>query len=55
MNRETLITELQEDIGRGGVVVITGTGVSVAACGNQKVEGYTATASKLLPDALTSS
>jgi HEAT repeat protein len=40
MGRETLIAKLKEDIAQGRVVVIAGTGVSVAACGNQKVEGY---------------
>jgi hypothetical protein len=39
MNRETLIAKLKEDITQARVVVIAGTGVSVAACGNQKVEG----------------
>src|SRR5688500_7690094 len=40
MNRATLIGKLKGDIAQGRVVVIAGTGVSVAACGNQKVEGY---------------
>uniref|UniRef100_UPI0006D1D832 SIR2 family protein n=1 Tax=Desulfosarcina cetonica TaxID=90730 RepID=UPI0006D1D832 len=40
MNRETLIEKLKSDIAAGRVVTITGTGVSVAACGNQEFEGY---------------
>ncbi len=40
MNRTTLIDKLKKDIAQGHVVTIAGTGVSVAACGNQKVEGH---------------
>ena len=40
MNRETLISKLESDLARGHVVTIVGTGVSVAACGNQEVEGH---------------
>jgi hypothetical protein len=39
MNRDTLIERLKSDIASGRVVTIAGTGVSVAACGNQEVEG----------------
>jgi hypothetical protein len=39
MNRETLISKLKDDLAHGRVVTITGTGVSVTACGNQKVDG----------------
>ena len=40
MNRDTLINKLKEDITAGRVVIISGTGLSVAACGNQEVDGY---------------
>jgi hypothetical protein len=40
MNRETLIGKLKDDIAQGRVVIVAGTGVSIAACGNQKVENY---------------
>lgn len=40
MNRDTLIQKLKEDIAQGRIVIIAGTGVSIAACGNQKVEEY---------------
>src|SRR4051794_15298213 len=40
MDRETLIGRLKEDLARGQVVTITGTGVSVAACHNQIIEGF---------------
>lgn len=40
MNRETLIEKLKDDLAHGRVVTIAGTGVSVAACGNQEVEGF---------------
>ena len=40
MNRDTLIQKLKEEIAQSRVVIIAGTGVSIAACGNQKVEGY---------------
>ena len=39
MGQETLISKLKNDLVGGRVVTITGTGVSVAACGNQEVEG----------------
>ena len=39
MGQETLISKLKNDLAGGRVVTITGTGVSVAACGNQEVEG----------------
>src|SRR5262249_25697825 len=40
MNRETLIEKLKADFARGNVVTIAGSGVSVAACGNQEVEHF---------------
>ena len=40
MGQETLISKLKNDLAGLRVVTITGTGVSVAACGNQEVEGY---------------
>ena len=40
MNRDTLLRKLEADIGRSGVVTIAGTGVSVAACRNQTIEGF---------------
>src|SRR3989304_4180977 len=40
MSRETLIDKLKTDIAQGRVVTIAGTGVSVAACENQKVDGH---------------
>ena len=40
MNRDTLIQKLKEDIVQGRVVIIAGTGVSITACGNQKIEGH---------------
>ena len=39
-NRETLIRKLKEDIANGHVVIIAGTGVSIAACGNEKIDGH---------------
>ena len=39
MNPDTYIEKLKEDLAQGRVVTIVGTGVSVAACGNQEVEG----------------
>ncbi len=36
----TRVAKLREAIPRGQVVFITGTGVSVAACGNQEVDGH---------------
>ncbi len=33
-------TKLREAIGSGQAVFITGTGVSVAACGDQEVDGH---------------
>jgi hypothetical protein len=38
MNRQTLIQKLKEDIAQGRGVIIAGTGVSIAACGNQLIE-----------------
>jgi hypothetical protein len=40
MDRATLIGKLKEDLAAGRVVTIAGTGLSVAACRNQKVEGF---------------
>jgi hypothetical protein len=40
MNRQTLIQKLKEDITQGHVVIIAGTGVSVAACENQLIENH---------------
>ena len=40
MNQQTLIEKLQEDIAQGRVVIVAGTGVSIAASGNQLVENY---------------
>jgi hypothetical protein len=40
LNRETLIQKLKTDIAQGRVVIIAGTGVSIAGCGNQKIEGH---------------
>ena len=40
MGQETLISKLKNDLAGGRVVTITGTGVSIAACGNKDVEGY---------------
>ena len=40
MNRETLIQKLKTDIAQGRVVIIAGTGVSIAGCGGQKIEGH---------------
>ena len=40
MNRKTLIYKLKQDIARGNVVKIIGSGVSIAASGNQEVEGF---------------
>lgn len=40
MDRNTNITKLKEKIAAGHLVTIAGTGVSVAACGNQEVEGF---------------
>jgi parallel beta-helix repeat protein len=34
------IEKLKEDIARGRVLIIAGTGVSIAACGDQKIEGH---------------
>ena len=35
-----MIEKLKEDLANGRVVTIVGTGVSIAACGNQEVEGF---------------
>ncbi len=40
MDRNTQIGKLKEEIAAGRVVTIAGTGVSVAACDNQEVEGF---------------
>jgi hypothetical protein len=40
MNRQALIQKLKEDITQGRVVIIAGTGVSIAACGNQLIENH---------------
>ena len=40
MSRETLISKLKDDLAHGRVVTIPGTGVSVAACGNQEMDGF---------------
>jgi hypothetical protein len=40
MSRETLISKLKDDLAHGCVVTITSTDVSVAACGNQGVNGF---------------
>jgi hypothetical protein len=40
MSRETNIEKLKTDIACGRVVVIAGTGISIMACGNQKIDGY---------------
>jgi hypothetical protein len=34
------IDQLQREIASGQVVVVVGSGVSVAACGNQEVDGH---------------
>jgi hypothetical protein len=34
------IQTLKEDIARDRVAIIAGTGVSIAACGNQMINGY---------------
>lgn len=39
MQHETQIAKLKQAFGAGHVVTILGTGVSVAACGNQEIEG----------------
>jgi hypothetical protein len=40
MNRDTLIQKLKDDIAQGRIGIIAGTGVSIAACGNPKVENH---------------
>jgi predicted NACHT family NTPase len=40
VNRLSLIQKLKRDIVHGGVVIIAGPGVSIAACGNQMVDGH---------------
>ena len=40
MVESTRVAKLREAIASGQVVFITGTGVSVAACGNQEVYGH---------------
>ncbi len=40
MDRNTQIAKLKEEIAAGRVVTVAGTGVSIAACGNQEIEGF---------------
>ena len=40
MNEERLIQKLKQDIAQSRIVIIAGTGVSIAACGNQMIEGH---------------
>ncbi len=40
MNQKVLVDDLKQQIARGAVVVVTGTGVSVATCENQQVDGF---------------
>ena len=40
MNRDTHIDKLKSALAQGHVVTVVGTGVSVAACGNQEVEDF---------------
>jgi len=40
MDRSTLIRKLKDEIAAGRMVTIAGTGVSVAACRNQEIEGF---------------
>lgn len=40
LKRDTLIDNLKQALAEGHVVTIAGCGVSVAACGNQEVEGH---------------
>ena len=40
MDRTTLIRKLKDEIAAGRTVTIAGTGVSVAACRNQEIEGF---------------
>lgn len=40
MNQKTLVDDLKRQIACGQVVVVTGTGVSVAVCENQQVDGF---------------
>jgi tetratricopeptide (TPR) repeat protein len=40
MDLNTRIAALKTEIARGGLVVVAGTGVSVATCRNQQVEGF---------------
>lgn len=40
MSYESRINKLKADLAAGQVVIIVGTGVSVAACGNQEVDGH---------------
>jgi hypothetical protein len=40
VNQQILIEKLQEDIAQGRVVIIVGTGVSIAACGDQLIENH---------------
>ncbi|MEE4380218.1 MAG: hypothetical protein V2J55_22250 [Candidatus Competibacteraceae bacterium] len=40
MTQEKFIVDLKQEIPTGRVVVVAGTGVSVATCANQQVEGF---------------
>ena len=40
MDQKNLIDDLKHQIARGQVVTVTGTGISVAACENQQVDGF---------------
>ena len=40
MDHNTQITKLKAEVAAGRVVTIVGTGVSVATCGNQEIEGF---------------
>jgi ABC-type cobalamin/Fe3+-siderophores transport system ATPase subunit len=40
MNQQTLLNDLKAQITRGNVVIIAGTGVSITACGDQKIDGH---------------
>lgn len=40
MSQQTLVDDLKQQIACGQVVVVTGTGVSVATCENQQVDGF---------------
>ena len=40
MNQKTLVDDLKQHISHGQVVVVAGTGVSVATCENQQVDTF---------------